>query len=396
MLPCGPALPADFKPPVHPWVAYCDREKSNKPPAVLRRDKHALVPLDADKHAAALFEAFKGDDETWFYLARGPYATPDAFDSVVRQYAKAWEQPGEYLWFCVLDASQQPVGFLALMRIDAAMGTVEIGSVTFSKALRGTAQSTATHAALLQWCFDQLGFRRVEWKCDSFNARSQAAALRLGFTYEGLFRNATHYKGRSRDTMWLGMTDVDYRKRVKPAHELWLASLNEESLQQTRTLQACFAQVRGDQQQHISKRLKPNGDVDIAYALANDGQVDDVVALYQTTWWGVGRTKAQVLKMLQTSPHVALVRHSSVIGFARALSDGVFKATIVDVIVREQDRSQGLGTRLVRAIMEHPDVAPVQLLDLNCTDALQEWYADFGFALSLKMRRMAMRRPSTA
>src|SRR5215203_2316156 len=111
------------------------------------------------------------------------------------------------------------------MRHDPANGVIEVGSVQFSPLLQRTAAATEAQFLLMRYVFDDLGYRRYEWKCDSLNAPSRRAAERLGFVYEGTFRNAVVYRGRSRDTAWYAIADGDW-PQVKQALETWLEPAN--------------------------------------------------------------------------------------------------------------------------------------------------------------------------
>ena len=117
------------------------------------------------------------------------------------------------------------VGTLALMRMDPGNGVIEVGHVTFSPKLQRTALSTEAQYLLMRRVFDELGYRRYEWKCDSLNAPSRATAQRLGFQFEGIFRQAVVYKGRTRDTAWFSIIDSEWPAR-RAAFERWLAPEN--------------------------------------------------------------------------------------------------------------------------------------------------------------------------
>ncbi|WP_174261934.1 GNAT family N-acetyltransferase, partial [Pantoea ananatis] len=130
------------------------------------------------------------------------------------------------LHFSVVDRkTDRAVGTLSLMRIDAANGVMEVGFVTFSRLLRQTRMATEAHFLLMRYAFEQLGYRRYEWKCDSCNLPSRRAALRLGFQFEGDFRQARIYKGRTRDTSWFSIIDSEW-PQVKAGFERWLAETN--------------------------------------------------------------------------------------------------------------------------------------------------------------------------
>jgi RimJ/RimL family protein N-acetyltransferase len=121
------------------------------------------------------------------------------------------------------------------MRIEPAHGVIEVGGITFSPSLKKTRAATESMYLMMRRAFDELGYRRYEWKCDSLNAPSRAAATRYGFTYEGIFRQAIVYKGRSRDTAWFSITDVEW-PRVRAAFEAWLdpANFNADGQQKRR------------------------------------------------------------------------------------------------------------------------------------------------------------------
>ncbi|MEZ5097909.1 MAG: GNAT family protein [Nocardioides sp.] len=116
-------------------------------------------------------------------------------------------------------------GWASLMRADPAAGSVEVGSILYSTALQRTTAATEAMALLARHVFDDLGYRRYEWKCDALNEASRRAAARLGFSYEGRFRHALVYKGRNRDTDWFAMTEADWRA-LRPAYDAWLAPAN--------------------------------------------------------------------------------------------------------------------------------------------------------------------------
>jgi RimJ/RimL family protein N-acetyltransferase len=121
------------------------------------------------------------------------------------------------------------VGFCSLMRIDPAMGSIEVGGIAFGRQLQRSRAATEAMALLMRHVFDDLGHRRYEWKCDSLNAASRRAAIRLGFIWEGRFRNAVVYKGRNRDTDWFSITDLEW-PRVSKALDDWLDDRNFDAM----------------------------------------------------------------------------------------------------------------------------------------------------------------------
>ncbi|EJN00954.1 acetyltransferase, ribosomal protein N-acetylase [Herbaspirillum sp. YR522] len=183
-----------------------------------------LEPIDAERHARDLFEAFASapDGSDWTYMASGPFASIDDY----RQYAQKLQQSHDPLHFTVIDlASGRAVGSLALMRIDAANGVIEVGHVALSRRLKRTRVATEAQFLLMQHAFDTLGYRRYEWKCDSLNAPSRRAAQRLGFSFEGVFRQAIVYRQRSRDTAWFSIIDGEW-PTLRTAFTAWLDPAN--------------------------------------------------------------------------------------------------------------------------------------------------------------------------
>lgn len=183
-----------------------------------------LEPLDAQRHAEDLFAAYRAapDGRDWTYLGVGPFETAQGY----REYCERAAASEDPLHFAVIArASGRAVGTLALMRIDPPNGVAEVGHVTFSPLLKRTPVSTEAQFLLMRRVFDELGYRRYEWKCDSLKAPSRQAALRLGFQFEGIFRQAVVYKGRSRDTAWFSIIDGEWPAR-RAAFEQWLAPEN--------------------------------------------------------------------------------------------------------------------------------------------------------------------------
>lgn len=183
-----------------------------------------LEPLSAERHGRELYTAYAqaNDGRDWTYMFSAPFADEETYLA----YVKSIEQGRDPMHFAVIDMqSQRAVGTLALMRIDANNGAVEVGHVAFSPLLKQTCMATEAHYLLMRYAFDQLGYRRYEWKCDSCNQPSRKAALRLGFQFEGIFRQAIVYKGRNRDTCWFSMIDAEW-PQLKQAFERWLAVEN--------------------------------------------------------------------------------------------------------------------------------------------------------------------------
>lgn len=180
-----------------------------------------LERLDVARHAGDLFAAqAAGDPKLWDYLPYGPFASREAFDEHLRAQALA-DDP----WFYAVVVDGRAAGVVSYLRGDAANGVIEIGHIWFGAALQRTPAATEVVYLLARHAFDGLGVRRLEWKCDAANARSQAAARRFGFTYEGTFRQHMVVKGRNRDTAWFSITDGEW-PGVRAAFEAWLAPEN--------------------------------------------------------------------------------------------------------------------------------------------------------------------------
>jgi RimJ/RimL family protein N-acetyltransferase len=179
-----------------------------------------VEPLDPERHAAQLFLAYAEDapGRMWTYLPRGPYASLEEY----REWARAACRDDDPLVHAIIDnATGEAVGTAALMRIEPEAGIIEIGSITYSPRLQRRPAGTEAMYLIMRRVFDELGYRRYEWKCNALNAPSRAAALRYGFQYEGLFRQATITRGRNRDTTWFSIIDSEW-PAVRSAFEGWL------------------------------------------------------------------------------------------------------------------------------------------------------------------------------
>lgn len=197
-------------------------------PAVLARSPLAgrychLEPLDADRHARMLFTAYQRapDDRDWTWLTTGRPETLAA----ARDWAQEKIDDRDLVPYAVIDSQHNTaVGLVCFMRIDAPNGVMEIGHVTWSPAMKRSRLGTETIWLMLRHAFNS-GYRRVEWKCDALNAASRRAAERLGFHFEGRFRQARVYKQRNRDTDWLSMLDSEWPV-INAALSRWLAEEN--------------------------------------------------------------------------------------------------------------------------------------------------------------------------
>lgn len=182
-----------------------------------------LEALHAAQHAAALYAANAPDasGHSWTYMAYGPFAQLADYQRWVEQ----WARSADPLFFAIIvRGTTRATGVASYLRITPASGSIEVGHIHYSPVLARTRAATEAMYLLMQQAF-QLGYRRYEWKCDALNAPSRAAALRLGFSFEGVFRQATVYKQRNRDTAWYAMIDTEW-PALQAAFERWLAPEN--------------------------------------------------------------------------------------------------------------------------------------------------------------------------
>jgi RimJ/RimL family protein N-acetyltransferase len=199
-----------------------------------------LEPLAAERHAEALYTAFAGAAENWTYLPQDPPAHVSAY----RTWLEAVAQGNDPLFYALIDKrSGHAAGLAALMRIDTANGVIEVGNINYGPALKRSRAATEAIFLLARRVFEELGYRRFEWKCDSLNAASRRAALRYGFTFEGIFRQALVYKGRNRDTAWFSIIDREWT-RLREGYARWLAPENFDA--EGRQLQSLGALLDAD------------------------------------------------------------------------------------------------------------------------------------------------------
>jgi RimJ/RimL family protein N-acetyltransferase len=183
-----------------------------------------VVPLEAAHHLDDLFACMGGTQHAglWTYIFDGPFAARPAFAEALKRR----QASGDPLFFTIVDAnSNRAVGIASYMRIEPAHRVIEVGGIVFSPELQRKPGATEAMYLMARHVFEDLGYRRYEWKCDALNAPSRRAALRLGFTFEGIFRAHMIVKGRNRDTAWFAMLDSEWPAR-KAAFEAWLAPDN--------------------------------------------------------------------------------------------------------------------------------------------------------------------------
>ena len=196
-----------------------------------------LMPLDVARDVAELFAISHADDDTrqlWRYMPCGPFADAEAQAAFLRD----WTAKPDVIAFTVRDCvSKRCLGSISLMNIRAVHGVAELGNIWYAPGAQRTKANTEACYLLLRHCFEDLHYRRMEWKCDAQNERSQRAARRLGFTFEGIFRQHMIVKGINRDTAWFAMLDHEW-PRVGAAIRRWLyedesVSLRELTLEKT-------------------------------------------------------------------------------------------------------------------------------------------------------------------
>lgn len=198
------------------WVA------PEPPEGVVLEGRHArLERLDADHHAADLHRALARDDSLWDYLPYGPFSSASRY----HRWVKDHEAGADPLFYAIRDRETGHCGGVAsYLRIAPASGSIEIGHICLAPEIQRGRVATEALYLMLRWAF-AAGYRRVEWKCDALNRPSRRAAERLGFCYEGLFRQATVVKGRNRDTAWYSVIDGEWPE-LREAYDVWLAPGN--------------------------------------------------------------------------------------------------------------------------------------------------------------------------
>ncbi|MEP7161696.1 MAG: GNAT family protein [Dermatophilaceae bacterium] len=229
--PLGPTRRNDLDQEVGTPVCYPGATAPR--PLSLQGATCRLEPLGRE-HAADLLAAVRsvGGDQLWTYLPFAPCRTDAEFADLLDDLST----DGTRTCFAVVPTTSsaagrrgRAAGMAALQRVDARMGTIEVAFVFFGDGVRRATPGTEAHYLLARHVFDDLGFRRYEWKCDALNADSRRAAARLGFAFEGIWRNAVIVKGRTRDTAWYAMTDGDWAG-LKPGYGAWLADADSRGV----------------------------------------------------------------------------------------------------------------------------------------------------------------------
>lgn len=190
-------------------------------PEVLEGRWARLERLDAERHGAEVHAANREDDAIWDYMPHGPFAS----EADWRAWAEDVQVRDDPFFYAIRDLrTGKAAGVASFLRITPAAGSIEVGSIAYAPALQKTPAATEAMALMMGWAFGA-GYRRYEWKCDALNLPSRMAAQRLGFSYEGVFRQATVVKGRNRDTAWFAAIDKEW-PALRDAFEAWLDPAN--------------------------------------------------------------------------------------------------------------------------------------------------------------------------
>jgi RimJ/RimL family protein N-acetyltransferase len=199
-----------------------DTTPAQRPGPVTLQGRYGRIEKLRAEHAADLWKLFAGHPEIWTYISTdGPFASEQEFAAFIAKRAAAAD-PYAY---AIMEPSGRAVGYFTLMEIRPQMRVIEVGHVLYSPVLQRTPLGTEAQYLLARYAFETLGYRRYEWKCNALNAASRRAALRYGFTFEGVFRQHLIAKGRNRDNAWFSMLDGEWPAR-KAAFERWLAPEN--------------------------------------------------------------------------------------------------------------------------------------------------------------------------
>lgn len=228
-------------PEAYPVGAPVDPTPAPRPQRVSLEGRHVrIVPFDLAAHGREIFEASSGaeNDGLWAYLGQGPFADFATFSAYYAEAAKK-EDP---LLFTILDRKTgRAVGHATYLRIAPQDRAVEVGNILYTPLMQRTVGATEAMYLMARHAFEDLGYRRYEWKCNDLNAPSRRAARRYGFRYEGTFRQHMIVKGRNRDTAWFAMLDSEW-PRVKAGFEAWLDPANFDAEGRQKTSLDCAAE----------------------------------------------------------------------------------------------------------------------------------------------------------
>lgn len=220
-------------------VAVPDWQGATRPSReVMAGARCRIESLSAETHAEDLHAAYAKDEtgRNWTYLGYGPFETAASY----AEWCRSNEDQPDPVFFAIVDSTtDRAVGVASYLRVFPELGSIEVGNLSFSPLLQKTPLSTEAMYLMMRRAFVDWGYRRYEWKCHSLNAPSRAAAKRLGFRFEGIFRNSLVVKGRNRDTAWFSITDEEW-PAIQAAFESWLAPANFDADGQQRARLAEF------------------------------------------------------------------------------------------------------------------------------------------------------------
>ena len=187
-----------------------------------------LEPLSISEHSEQLFETFVDDSDghNWTYLAYGPFSDLSSFCDWLKDSCLKDDPQFQVI---IDKTNNKALGMASYLRIKPNVGVIEVGHIHYSNKMQRTRVATEAMYLMMARVFDDLGYRRYEWKCDALNKKSCLAALRFGFTFEGIFRQATIYKGRNRDTAWYSIIDSEW-PAIKKKYEFWLNPQNFDKI----------------------------------------------------------------------------------------------------------------------------------------------------------------------
>lgn len=217
--------------PIGPKTTFAPAKKPAR--TALQGQRVQIVPLDPARHAEALYADTHGADRErrWLYLSEGPFADLSSF----RAYLEKLSRSDDPLSFAIVqNATGRALGHASYMRVVPEHGVIEVGNIFYSSVLARSVAGTEAMFLMARHVFEDLGYRRYEWKCNALNEPSRRAALRYGFSFEGIFRQHMIQKGRSRDTAWYAMLDHEWPAR-KARFEKWLSPNNFDENGRQRT-----------------------------------------------------------------------------------------------------------------------------------------------------------------
>jgi RimJ/RimL family protein N-acetyltransferase len=215
-------MPHSHPDTVQPVGAPVKSQPAERPNAVTLTGRFGTVErLELSSHGEILWDEVRGHNELWTYMAYGPFADKGAF----LHWFESRVALADPYYYAIVEPTGRAVGLATLMSIRPDMRVIEVGNILLGPSLQRTALATEAQYLLARYVFETLGYRRYEWKCDALNAASRRAALRLGFSFEGIFRDHMIIKGRNRDTAWFATLETEWPAR-KAAFEGWLVLEN--------------------------------------------------------------------------------------------------------------------------------------------------------------------------